>query len=224
MRLMTRANSKARMGGTLSMIKKDKRKIQRVSPLHDLVIRVPSISKDLNSLADFFAVLPSSLQNTMRYRVTDKKLLRQRLEQIDGANHWRLIAEIGGKIVGDATMDREPFDWTRHVAEVRAVVDPQYSLIDIETALFKELAVRGDKAGIERLFTEVMKGQNKLIAALEQTGFVYEATRRKYAKDLQGRLHDVILMSNDLNKVWRSLAMHIEELDTQPSRTMEGQY
>ena len=206
------------------MIKKEKRKVQRASPLHNLIIRVPAISKDLDSLVNFFAVLPSSLQNKMRYRVTDKELLRQRLEQIDGTNHWRLIAEIGGTIVGDATMDREPFGWTRHVAEVRAVVDPQYSLLDIEAALFKELAVLGDKAGIERLFTEVMKGQNKLITALEQTGFIYEATRRKYAKDLQGRLHDVILMSNDLDKVWKSLAKHIEELDTQPSQTMEGQY
>jgi len=202
------------------MTKKEKRS----SPLHNLVIRVPTISKDLDGLANFFAVLPSSLQNKMRYRVTDKELLRQRLEQIDGTNHWRLIAEIGGTIVGDATMDREPFGWTRHVAEVRAVVDPQYSLLDIEAALFKELAVLGDKAGIERLFTEVMKGQNKLITALEQTGFIYEATRRKYAKDLQGRLHDVILMSNDLDKVWKSLAKQIEELDTQPSQTMEGQY
>ena len=201
-----------------------KRKVQRASPLHNLIIRVPAISRDLDSLVNFFAVLPSSLQNKMRYRVTDKQLLRQRLEQIDGTNHWRLIAEIGGTIVGDATMDREPFGWTRHVAEVRAVVDPQYSLLDIEAALFKELAVLGDKAGIERLFTEVMKGQNKLITALEQTGFIYEATRRKYAKDLQGRLHDVILMSNDLDKVWKSLAKQIEELDTQPSQTMEGQY
>ena len=206
------------------MPKKEKRKVQRVSPLHNLVIRIPAISKDLDSLVNFFAVLPSSLRNKMRYKVTDKELLRKRLEQIDGTNHWRLIAEIGGKIVGDATMDREPFGWTRHVAEVRAVVDPQYSLLDIEAGLFKELAVLGDKAGIERLFTEVMKGQNKLITALEQAGFIYEATRRKYAKDLQGRLHDVILMSNDLDKVWKSLAKQIEELDTQPSRTMEGQY
>jgi len=206
------------------MAKNRKRNAPVASPLQNLVIRIPTISKDLNSLARFFAALPSSLQNTMRYRVTDKELLRQRLKQIDGINHWRLIAEIEGTIVGDATMDREPFGWTRHVAEVRAVVDPQYSLLDIEAALFKELAALGDKAGIERLFTEVMKGQTKLIAALEQTGFGYEATRKKYAKDLQGKLHDVILMSNDLNKVWRSLARQIEELDTQPSRTIEGQY
>ena len=206
------------------MIKKEKRKIQRAQPLHNMVIRVPAKPGDLDSLLKFFTALPSSLQNTMRYRVTDRELLRHRLEQIDGTNHWRLIAEAGGKIIGDATMDREPFNWTRHVAEVRAVVDPQYSLLDIEAALFKELAVLGEKAGIERLFTEVMKGQNKLIAALEQTGFVYEATRRKYAKDLHGKLHDVILMSNDIDKVWRSLARQMEELDTQPSRTMEGQY
>jgi GNAT superfamily N-acetyltransferase len=206
------------------MVKKAKTGVAKASLLHDIVIRVPTVSKDLNSLAEFFASLPRSLQNTMRYNVLDRELLRQRLGQIDGTDHWRLIAEMGGKIVGDATMDREPFGWTRHVAEVRAVVDPQYSLLDIEAALFKELAAMGDRAGIERLFTEVMKGQNKLIRSLEQIGFVYEATRRKYAKDLEGRLHDVILMSNDLNKVWRSLARHIEELDTQPSRTMEGQY
>jgi hypothetical protein len=58
------------------MTKREKRKVQKASPLHDLIIRVPSISKDLDNLTHFFAALPSSLQNKMRYKVTDKKLLR----------------------------------------------------------------------------------------------------------------------------------------------------
>jgi ribosomal protein S18 acetylase RimI-like enzyme len=117
------------------------------------------------------------------------------------------------EIVGDATMDREPFGWTRHVAEVRAVVFPDFLHQGIGPALFSELAAIGTKSGIELLFTEVMAEQTDLIEALEQSGFVKEGVRRNYAKDLSGRLHDVIIMSNDLEEVWRHLADLVDETD-----------
>ena len=79
--------------------------------------------------------------------------------------------------------------------------------------------VRAVLAGDRSAFGDLYDRHARWVRALG-----YEATRKKYAKDLQGKLHDVILMSNDLSKVWRSLARQIEELDTQPSRTIEGQY
>jgi ribosomal protein S18 acetylase RimI-like enzyme len=201
-----------------------KTKLTGSSPGHDMVVRIPTVARDLDRLAHFFAALPIGVRNTLRYRATDQDFLRHRLEQLDERHHWRLVAEIDGMIVGDATMDREPFGWTLHVAEVRAVVEPGHSLHEVESVLFRELAAMGRKAGVERLFTEVMKGQTRLVRELEREGFVYEATRKKYAKDPNGKLHDVIIMSNDLEKIWKALADCIDDLDFQVGRNMAGAY
>lgn len=179
----------------------------------ELVIKEPAAESDLEKLLEFFTALPLKTRNYLRYDVTDVAACRARLDQLDGRDHWRLIAEIDGKIVGDATMDREPFGWTRHVAEVRAIVFPSYLHLGIGPALFSELAEIGTKSGIEILFTEVMVEQTDLILALEQSGFVKEAVRRNYAKDLGGKVHDVIIMSNNLEEVWSHLADMVDETD-----------
>jgi len=179
----------------------------------ELTITEPSVESDLERLVEFFRLLPQETRNYLRYDVTDIDSCRTRLEQLDGKDHWRLIAEIDGKIVGDATMDREPFGWTHHVAEVRAIVFPNYLHLGIGPALFSKLAEIGAKSEIETLFTEVMVEQTDLIVALEQCGFVKEAVRKNYAKDLNSKTHDVIIMSNNLEEVWRHLADLVDETD-----------
>lgn len=172
-----------------------------------------SAQSDVGQLQAFFLSLPKESRHYLRYNVTNPEFVAARLAQLDDANHWRIVAELDGAIIGDATMDRESFAWTHHVAELRAVVHPDHASKGILAMMFEELVALGAQAKIERLFTEVVKGQTELIAALETVGFVYEATRKGYAKDSSGKLHDAIIMSNDLNQMWKRLKEHLEELD-----------
>lgn len=186
------------------------------TPLNDgreLVIRQPKGEEDLKKLVRFLSGLPADLRNTLRYNVADQETCRFRLGQLDDKNHWRLIAELNGVIVGDATMDREPFAWTRHVAQLRCVVEPGFQQFGVGQVLFDELVGLGPDAGIERLYTEVMAEQTDLIVMLEKSGFSFEARRNKYAKDPSGKLHDLIIMSNDLDSVWKRLDEQLVEMD-----------
>jgi N-acetylglutamate synthase-like GNAT family acetyltransferase len=187
-----------------------------------IVLRKPQVPQDLVKLASFFSALPLKTRNYLRYDVTSKSLLSQRLESIDWTNHWRLVAEFEGEIVGDGSMDREPFGWTRHVAYLRAVVDPRVSGRGVYRILFKELVVLGSDMGIERFFTEVLKEQQDLIDKLQGEGFAYEATRKGYAKDLKGRAHDVVVLSNDRQALWNALDEQVEDLDIQLPRILSG--
>ncbi len=187
-----------------------------------LIVREPKVSQDLEKLVDFFSKLPAAVRNHLRYNVTDIDFCQTRLKQINGIDHWRLIAELDGKIVADATMDREPFGWTRHVAELRSVVDPRFDGLGIESVLLNQLVNLGANSKIEQLYTEVHREQTGLIQLLEKEGFVFETVRKKYAKDLEGKLHDVVIMSNDLEVVWKALAEHLEEMDIKLSRIYPG--
>ena len=182
----------------------------------EVVLKQPTIDEDLQRLVSFLNGLPPEMKNYLRYNVTKTEVCRRRLEQVDSKNHWRLIAEVNGEIVGDGTLDREPFGWTRHVAELRGLVHPDYRRLGVGQILRTELVNQGRAAGVERLVAEVLREQTHVIEMLENAGFRYEATRKKYAKDSRGKLHDVIIMSNDLEMVWRRLAEDFADMDIKP--------
>ena len=89
-----------------------------------LIVRQPEIETDQERMMGFFAELPRDRRNYLRYNVTNPELLKRRLSIVDEQDHWRLIAEVDGKIVGDGSMDREPLGWSHHIADVRIVVAP----------------------------------------------------------------------------------------------------
>ncbi len=188
----------------------------------NLLVRSPDISKDVEKLKGFFSGLPTRIRNYLRYDATDEALLRGRLGQLDGMTHWRLIAELDGEIVADATMDREPYGWTRHVANLRAVAKPRLAGKGIKRILFRELLTLGREAGIERFDTEVISSQAALIQALIGDGFSFEATRKKYARDIKGRLHDVVILSNNHHSIWSKLEKEIEDLDIRLPELLSG--
>lgn len=183
-----------------------------------LSVRQPDARADLHDLVGFFNRLPEESRMHLRYNVTDPEACRRRLEQLDGENHWRLVAEMDGEIVGDATMDRRPDAWARHVAELRGVVHPERQRLGIGPILFGELVEIVSAAGIERLVCEVLGRDLQRIETMEAIGFVREAVLKNYARDLHGRLQDLILMTINLEDAWKSLLEQLEELDVRNLR------
>jgi GNAT superfamily N-acetyltransferase len=183
----------------------------------------PDPEKDLERLVAFLSGLPQGERNNMRYNVTDRKYGALRLRMVDGVDHWRLFAEADGALVGDATMDRSLYPWTRHVADLRCAVDPSYEKLGVRAVLLKALVELSGAAGIERLCSEVLDTQPGLIASLDGLGFTREVVRKHYAKDLSGGYHDVIIMSNDREPVWRRLSEKLEDMDVQYSRMYGGE-
>jgi RimJ/RimL family protein N-acetyltransferase len=188
----------------------------------EVEIREATMEGDAGRIHDFLSGLPASVRNYLRYDVTRRDLVDCRMAQLDGVNHWRLVAEIDGGIVAEATMDREPFGWTRHVAELRAVVAPNAANLGLRALLLHELVPLAQRAGIGRVFTEVAKEQKLLLRALAGFGFVEEGVRRKYARDLKGELHDVVVMSNDLEAVWEQLQEMLHDTDIRIERTLSS--
>lgn len=190
----------------------------------ELIVRQPNVQDDLERFHGFIKSLPSEKRNYLRYDVTDIDLCRERMSASNGTENWRLFAEMDGEIVASGTLDREPHGWTRHVAELRCLVSPAANHMGIGIVLIQELVGLGSKAGIQRLFAEALKEQKGVQDKLLAAGFEYEATRRKYAKDASGRLHDVVIMSNDLDAVWKALGETIHELDLRYSRYLSEEY
>jgi len=130
---------------------------------------------------------------------------------------------VDGALVGDATMDRSLYPWTRHVADLRCAVDPKFEKLGVRAALLAALVEISSEAGIERLCSDVLDSQPGLISSLESLGFTREVVRKHYAKDLAGKYHDVIVMSNDREPVWRRLSETLEDMDVKYARIYGGE-
>jgi ribosomal protein S18 acetylase RimI-like enzyme len=196
----------------------------RLSDGREVLIRRPQGEADLTRLLAFFAQLPPAVKFHLRYDAgKDRDVGGRRLAQVDGQNHWRLVAELeDGSFVADGTMDREMFGWTRHIADMRIVVDPRFEDKGLREALSEELAREAQKAGVERLQAEVLAEHTSYIAFLENQGFKNEVMRKAYAKGVDGKLHDVVIMSNDLETVWKLLEDHLEDMDISFARWSGG--
>jgi len=179
----------------------------------DVAVRAPSLDADLERLVAFLSSLPAAERNCLRYNVTEVGGCRIRLGQLDGRDHFRLVAEVSGTIVGDATLDREPYEWTRHVGQVRVVVTPGEHELELTTVLFRELHAIAEDAHIELLFAEVMPEQGHVISALEQCGFKREATLHGFARDQHGAQHDLLVYTTDISHIWDRLADLLHDMD-----------
>lgn len=183
-----------------------------------LILRTPRVERDLDKLVDFFAGLPPESRRYLRYDVTDRDACRLRLEELDEKNHWRLMAELDGQIVGDATLDRKPEGWARHVAELRGVFHPGYQELGVGPLLFGELLEIASSSGIERLACEVMEKDDERVEMMQSLGFDQDAVLFRYARDLDSELQNLIIMTIDLEAAWSNLAEQLEELEIRHAR------
>lgn len=183
----------------------------------DIVVRPVKPAPDLDGIVAFFSRLPPRSMDFLRLNLTDRERCRQRLAQLDDESHFRLVAELDGRIVGDASLDREPYAWTAHIASMRAVVAPEVQKLGIGSILFSELVMVAEDAHIERLVCEVTAEQKPVIKMLEKIGFHHEATLRGFIKDPQGAKHDMLIMTNELIAIWESLALELEAMDIRMS-------
>ncbi len=194
----------------------------KLTDRQNVVVRAVDPAKDLDPLVAFYTSLPPELRSGLRYDVTDRDICVARLKQIDNANHWRLVAEVDGSIVGEGALDRERFGWARHIADVRHVIDPKFEHTKLREYICEQLVIAARTGAIERLTAEVLAEQQDSIEMLKKLGFVYELTRHRYAKGVDGSLHDLVVLSNDLEAVWDQLEEHLRAMDSYFAG-MEGQ-
>jgi N-acetylglutamate synthase-like GNAT family acetyltransferase len=83
--------------------------------------------------------------------------------------HGSLVAEIGGRIVGVATFERQPAD--PKLAEIAFLVSDDYRGRGIGTLLLTHLAVVASRLGVERFFAETLPTNARMLHVFADSGF-----------------------------------------------------
>jgi RimJ/RimL family protein N-acetyltransferase len=178
-----------------------------------VVLLRPMREDDLDRSHRFFLRLPEADRLHLRLDVTDRAMVRLRLEPSDAMEHWRLVALQDDEIVGDATLHQPRYGWMRHTGEIRCIVARDLQGRGLGTRLLNELFQEATRRGVERLFAEITPEETAARRILERLGFRPELRLRDQRRGPEGTLGDVILMTTHIEQLWHRLADLMQAMD-----------
>jgi GNAT superfamily N-acetyltransferase len=175
----------------------------KLLPLRDgqeVAVR-PMTLRDEGTLLDFFRRLPEEERFYLKDDVTAPGVIAGWVRDLDYERVLPLLAVQHHHIVGDATLHRRRGGAHRHMGEVRVTVDPAWRGRGLGTALLRELVDCASQVGLETLVFELIEGvQDEAIDAARRAGFLVAARLVNHVKDMQGKPHDLVMMSLLLGK------------------------
>jgi GNAT superfamily N-acetyltransferase len=162
------------------------------------VIVRPLIAQDEPALIDFFKSIPDEDITYLRDDIKDPQVIKHWCQALDYEMTLPLIADLEGKIVGDATLHQEKRGWKCHIGTVRVVIHPQYRGKGLASLLVGELCQIAIDIGLVKLDAEFMAEQTRPISIFEKLGFVNMAVLPQHVRDVEGESHDLIILVYDL--------------------------
>jgi GNAT superfamily N-acetyltransferase len=151
--------------------------------------------KDFHKL---FLGIPEPERMFIKHRVTDFEVVRDWCRNIDYGRNLPLVALIGGKIIGDATLHQQLGGWKRHIGRVSVLVHPEFRGRGLARALVGEIIDIARSAGLERVEAEFIGEQEAAVKVFAMLGFSQLLRLEEYVKDMQAISHDYILMGLQL--------------------------
>ncbi len=151
--------------------------------------------KDFHQL---FLGIPEPERMFIKHRVTEIEAIRDWCRNIDYGRNLPLVALVGGKIVGDATLHQQLGGWRRHIGRVSVLVHPQHRGRGLASALVSEIVDIARQVGLEKVEAEFIGEQAAAIKMFALLGFSQLLSLENYVKDMQAVSHDYILMGLEL--------------------------
>ena len=152
--------------------------------------------KDLLTFANS---LPKADLMFLRMDITDPRNIDEWLRNIEAGRTITVLAYDEGALAGWASLHHNEVLWTRHVGEIRTIVGAAYRNVRLGVRLVEEIFEIGKDLGLKKITANMMSDQRGARAAFERIGFRPEALLSDYVVDHDGRTHDMLIMSYDID-------------------------
>lgn len=180
--------------------------------LRDAVVELSLMSAaDAKDVAKFANELPTHDLLFLSRDIQEPKVAAAWLKQIESGDIVSVVARRTGKIVGTTAVVIDSLSFSAHVGELRVLVSPNARRIGLGRKLIQEAFLVGLDCGLEKLTARMTLDQDAAITVFEELGFKREAMFRDHVKDRDGKKHDLLIMSHDVDGFFAH--MHVYGLD-----------
>jgi RimJ/RimL family protein N-acetyltransferase len=157
----------------------------------------PLIKDDRQALFDLFTPIPPEERRFMRHNVSDENTVSAWVENLNYDNIFPLVAVVGDRIVGDATVHFSSGS-ARHRAEIRIFLAKDFRHRGLGTKLVQAAIDIAKRRSLYLMEVQVVRDVTYLIKAMQKMGFEVVATLEDYFMLPDGELRDVVIMVNRL--------------------------
>jgi len=158
----------------------------------------PMVREDRDELLAFFRRLSPEDRHFLKDDVTRAEIIEAWARDLDYDRVLPILAECEGRIAGNATLHRQPYGWMRHVGEIRVVTDAYFRRRGLASAMAREIFYLALQFGLDKMVAEMVADQVAAIKVFEKLGFQQEARLANHIMNLQGRKHDLVILTTDI--------------------------
>lgn len=152
-------------------------------------------AEDRASILNFARGLPANDLLFLRTDITEPTTIEAWMRNIEGNTTVTVLAEVGDKVAGYASLHTDGARWTRRVGEIRVQVGADYRGLGLGKRLVGEIFRLGQDLGLKKMAAMMTPEQAGARAAFEGLGFAVEATLQDWVLDREGRARDLIVMT-----------------------------
>jgi GNAT superfamily N-acetyltransferase len=156
--------------------------------------------KDEKALVHFFNQVPKKDISFLREDISNPKVIHNWCHHVDYSRILPVLAVKGDEIVADATLHVLEGGWMSHIGRIRIVVHPDYRKKGLATLLVSEIMKIAVQLGLEKLDGEFMGEQEGPIHVFEKLGFDKTAILPDHVKDIEGNVHDLVILIYNLQQ------------------------
>ncbi|RPI30882.1 MAG: GNAT family N-acetyltransferase [Chloroflexota bacterium] len=153
------------------------------------VLLRPLTTGDRQALIDLFAPISAQERGAFRTNVSDPAIVGAWVDMLDYDRVLPLVAVIGDRIVGDATLHFHQGP-KRHIAEVRIFLAKDFRQRGLGSRMLTAIIDIAKKRNLYMLEVEVVNDQTNIIRAFQSAGFYLKCVFEEYFMLPDGELKD----------------------------------
>jgi len=144
----------------------------------------------------------------LRRDISQPKVVAAWMEATRRGGIATVLATRAGAVLGCATIVRDELSWSRHVGELRVILEPASRGQGLGQKLTQEAFALAIDLGVEKLMAQMTVDQRGAIGVFEGLGFRAEALLHDHVKDRDGKTHDIVILSHDVAKFQAQMAAY----------------
>jgi L-amino acid N-acyltransferase YncA len=153
---------------------------------------------DIDRVVTFARDLPKKDLIFLRRDITHRDEVEDWVSGIEAGKSVTVLACDADTMAGYATLHHNEALWTRHVGEIRTNVGAEYRGARLGSILVEEMFQIAKDLGLRKITANMTADQKAARAAFERLGFHPEALLADHVVDTEGRMHDMLIMSFDV--------------------------
>ena len=135
----------------------------------------------------------------LRTDITRQDVIDQWLAEIDRGQTTTILAEVGGHVAGYCSLHHSESLWTRHLGEILLLVDHEHRGLGLGGHLARQILELAKNHDLQKLVAQMTSTQRSAQNLFHHLGYIPEAMLHDWVIDRNGRTHNLIVMSREVD-------------------------